>query len=264
MFRNVTAFIDVPDAAWWLFFLAFIAICWVLRKNDKREGYPLVASPFAGGALLGAPEPGSPLTYVLNEGGTTSTPHYYPAPPADTAPLYPFDGTPFQPVADPLHTPLGPGAWVMRKDTPMLTEGGEKLLQPLRVCHDWSLAEGETNPRGMAVFDCRWRPVGIVADVWIDRGSRIIRHLEVELHEALGGGRVLVPIFHTVIGEHTREIRVTALSAAEFAAVPMPAEPDGITAREEDKLNCYYAAGKFYRNVPDATKPHKMSRTGVR
>ena len=254
MFRNVTQHIDLPQLAFWLFFLAFVAICWFLRKNDKREGYPLVASPFVGGAMLGAPDPGTPLTYVLNEGGTTSTPHDYPQAPAAVLPLYRFDGTPFRPTAELLGTSLGPGAWVMRKDEPMLTEGGELLLQPLRLCHEWSVSRGEANPRGMAVFDCRWRPVGIVADVWIDRGIRIIRHLEVELREQLGGGRVLVPIYHTTIAEAAREIRVTALSGPEFRAIPMPAAPDRITAREEDRLNAYFAAGRFYRDMPDEKK----------
>ena len=38
MFRNVTQYIDLPQLAFWLFFLAFVAICYFLRKNDKREG----------------------------------------------------------------------------------------------------------------------------------------------------------------------------------------------------------------------------------
>jgi hypothetical protein len=53
MFRNVTQHIDLPQIAFWLFFLAFVAICYFLRKNDKREGYPLKASPFTGERLLG-------------------------------------------------------------------------------------------------------------------------------------------------------------------------------------------------------------------
>jgi photosynthetic reaction center H subunit len=106
----------------------------------------------------------------------------------------------------------------------------------------------------MAVFDVRWRQIGIVADVWIDRGIRIIKHLEVELRESLGGTRVLVPIFHVTINETTREIRVTALSDHEFGGIPVPASSDRITAREEDQLNAYFAAGRFYRDMPDSKK----------
>ena len=260
MFRNVTQHIDLPQLAFWLFALAFVAICYFLRKNDKREGYPLKASPFTGERLRGAPLAAPPLTYLLNEGGATSTPHEYPAPPGAVLPFYRFDGTPFRPAADLLRTPLGPGAWVMRSNEPMRTENGDLLLQPLRLCGPWSVGDGEANPCGMAVFDTRWRPVGIVADVWIDRGIRIIKHLEVELREGLGGGRVLVPIFHVAINERAREIRVTALSDHEFAAIPMPAAPDRITAREEDQLNCYFAAGRFYRDMPDSKKYAGVAR----
>jgi photosynthetic reaction center H subunit len=254
MFRNVTQHIDLPQIAFWLFFVAFVAICYVLRRNDKREGYPLKASPFTAERLLGAPLAATPVTYLLNEGGATSTPHDYPDPPASVLPLYRFDGTPFRPTAGLLGTSLGPGAWVMRNNEPMLNEKGELLLQPLRLCEHWAVSEGEANPCGMAVFDVRWRHIGIVADVWIDRGIRIIKHLEIELRASLGGARVLVPIFHVTINERAREIRVTALSQHEFGEVPMPAAQDRITAREEDRLNAYFAAGRFYRDMPDHKK----------
>ena len=204
--------------------------------------------------MLGAPLAAEPVTYVLNEGGTTTTPHEYPDPPASVLPLYRSDGTPFYPTADLLRTPLGPGAWVMRKNEPMLNETGELLLQPLRLCAGWAISKGEANPCGMAVFDVRWRHIGIVADVWIDRGIRIIKHLEVELRDSLGGTRVLVPIFHVAINETAREIRVTALSDHEFGGIPIPAASDRITAREEDQLNAYFAAGRFYRDMPDSKK----------
>ena len=204
--------------------------------------------------MLGAPIAAPSVTYLLNEGGATSTPHEYPDPAAAVTPLYRFDGTPFHPTADLLRTSLGPGAWVMRKNEPMLNESGELLIQPLRLCEHWAISDGEANPRGMTVFDTRWRPVGIVADVWIDRGIRVIKHFEVELNESLGDGRVLVPIFHVNIDERAREIRVTSLSDHEFAGIPMPAAPDRITAREEDQLNAYFAAGRFYREMPDSKK----------
>lgn len=254
MFRNVTQHIDLPQLAFWMFFLAFVGICYWLRKNDKREGYPLKASPFTSERMDGVPLPGEPVTYRLNEGGVTSTPHAYPDPAASVVPVARFAGTPFRATGDLLRTSLGPGAWVMRKDEPMLTEDGELLLQPLRLCPGWAIGKGEANPCGMPVFDVRWRPVGIVGDVWIDRGIRIIRYLEVELRDSLGGGRVLVPIFHVTIAEQAREIQVTALSHHEFGNIPMPAAADRMTAREEERINAYFAAGRFYRDMPDSDK----------
>ena len=102
----------------------------------------------------------------------------------------------------------------------------------------------------MTVCDWRWNEVGRVADVWVDRGSKIITLLEVETNADVHTGRVLVPIFHTAIRERARTVRVTALWAHQFADVPMPAKPDIITGREEERLNAYYAAGQFYRNDP--------------
>ena len=132
----------------------------------------------------------------------------------------------------------------------MLTEHGDLLLQPLRLLPEWSMAKGEADPRGMRVFDWRWQPVGVVRDVWVDRGIKIIRILEVDLDPALGEGPVLVPIYHTEVREGAREVRVTALRFDQFAEVPRLADPDRITGREDERLNAYFAAGNFYRRRP--------------
>ena len=102
----------------------------------------------------------------------------------------------------------------------------------------------------MAVFDWRWKPVGHVSELWIDRGIKIIRHLEVELDMALGAKRVLVPIYHTDIRERSRRVRVNALWAHQFTDIPMPARTDAITGQEEERLNAYFTAGHFFRRSP--------------
>ena len=112
------------------------------------------------------------------------------------------------------------------------------------------MPDKESDLRGMAVFDWRWQPVGTVRDVWVDLGIKIIRILEVELHAGLAVGPVLVPIYHTIIYENSREVRVTALRFDQFADVPRPASPDQITGREDERLNAYFAAGNFYRRRP--------------
>lgn len=247
-FGNITGEIDLPQVAFWVFFLGFVLLCWYLRRADKREGYPLKASPFSSQKLQGYPVQPPDQVYLLNEGGTTTAPHHYEQPDLKAKPLYPFDGTPLSPVGNPLLAGIGPGAWVMRRDEPMLTEKGEPVLQPLRLAEGWSLTEGEADPRGMAVFDWRWHEVGVVRDIWVDKAIRIMRLLEIEPRPGLATGRVLVPIFHTDIKEKAREVRVTALDAAQFADIPMPARPDVITAREDERLNAYFAAGRFYRD----------------
>lgn len=255
---SITYHVDFAEIATVVFFVAFLAIVLFLRRKDKQEGYPLRASPFDRTALLGFPSPREdPTVYLLNEGGSTAAPHHYPDPPMAAEPLYPFDGTPLSPVGNPLLAALGPGAWVVRSDQPMLTEEGDPMLQPLRGLHGWSLEGQEADPRGMTVFDWRWREVGTVVDVWIDRSIKILRILEVDMQPHLASGaRVLVPIFHTVVRERAREVQVTALDVHQFADIPRPAHPDRITAREDDRLNAYFAAGRFYRDAPPLVPRH--------
>ncbi len=246
VFGNITSYIDLPQAAFWLFFVLFVLLCLHLRQNDKREGYPMKASPFSSEPSLGFPVPASPLTYVLNEGGTTATPHLYKQIDVQARPLYAFDGTPLAPVGNPLLAGIGPGSWVLKHDGVAVTEAGEELLQPLRHLPEWTLGKKDADPRGMRVFDWRWNEVGVVHDIWIDLGIKIVRMLEVSLHD---GQRVLVPIYHTHIREGVREVRVTALAAHQFAAIPATAHPDSITGREDERLNAYFAAGNFYKGT---------------
>ncbi len=243
MFRNFTQHIDVAQAAFWIFFLFFLGLVYRLRQNDKREGYPMKASPFSSEPSLGFPLPAEPHIYRLNEGGTTQAPHYYQGGEQHAEPLYQFDGTPLSPVGNPLLAGIGPGSWVKRNPEPMRTEKGDLLLQPMRLLPEWSVGKDDADPRGMRVFDWRWREVGTVADCWLDTGIKIIRLLEVEV----ASGRVLVPIYHTAINEKKREVRVTSLAVDQFADIPRLANPDVLATWEDERLNAYFAAGYFYR-----------------
>lgn len=251
VFGQISNQIDIPTLASWTFVLFFVALVFWLQRQSKREGYPLRASPFTAELMDGFPPPPSePMAYVLNEGGTTEAPHHFEQAPTSARPMHLFDGTPFLPLGNPLLAGIGPGAWVMKRDAPALNEQGELVLQPLRALHEFSIEKTDADPRGMIVYDWRWAEIGRVIDAWVDRGSKTIRMFEVETTAELHARRVLVPIFHTVIREKARTMRVTALWAHQFADVPMPAAPDTITGREEERLNAYYAAGRFYRNDP--------------
>lgn len=260
VFGQISEQIDLPTLAVWIFILFFVGLVFWLQVQSKREGYPLRASPFTTESMDGfPPPPEKALTYLLNEGGTTEAPHYYPQPPTTAVPVHRFDGTAFSPVGNPLLAGIGPGSWVMKKDAPALTERGDLLLQPLTLLPEWSIEAADADPHGMIVFDRRWTEIGRVTEVWIDRGSKIVRMLEVQLHDEFRAGqmpgRILVPIFQTAIKEKARTIRVAALWAHQFADVPIPARPDMITGPEEERLNAYYAAGEFYRNSPLTTPP---------
>ena len=247
--------LDIPTIVFWIFVLFFLALVFWLQRENKREGYPLKASPFTPERIDGFPPmPTEPLIYLLNEGGSTQAPHHFPQAPMHAAPVHRFDGTPLSPLGNPLLAGIGPGSWVRKRDDPARNERGELMLQPLRLLPEWSVLREDSDPRGMAVVDWRLNPVGRVSDVWVDLGAKIIRFLEVELNPALGApngpSHVLVPIFHTDIAERTRRVRVTALWAHQFAEIPTLATPGIISGQEEERLNAYFNAGEFFRGSP--------------
>ena len=240
----ITQYIDVAQAAWWLFFLAFIAIVLLLRREDQREGYPkdnLGLPPLAGPMPL---PPSRPMLRL--DGSPTAQPHHDPAPPLRARPQFRFRGGPLVPQGNPLTAAVGPGTYTMRRDKPFRMLDGDPQVQPLRAARGWQVMPGETDLRGMRVLDIRFLPVGRVEELWADRGVKILRYLEISLDEGQGTGRVLVPIHHCEVHERERDIRVTALHGGQFNDVPRPQAPDSITAREEDMVNAYYAGGRFH------------------
>lgn len=242
----ITDYIDVPQLLFWAFFLAFVGIVVLLLREDRREGYPKknLGLPFLGGPQsLPAPR-----TYIRLDGTTTVAPHHDPNPPVHAEAVHRVEGGPYEPVGDPLKSALGPGTYTMRRDEPFTLIDGEPQVQPLRTAKGWSVMSGETDPRGMRVFDVRFRPVGVVREIWVDRGVKFLRYMELELDAAAGGEVVMLPIHHCDINERKREIRVTALEQDGFAGVPRLRSPDQITAREEDMVNGYYAGGRFHND----------------
>ncbi len=260
----ITQQIDVAQLALIAFFLFFLALVYYLRREDKREGYPLdePGPQMHHGRLIGFPEQPPVKTLHLLEGGTTELPHYYAEPPAHGRYTDRFGGASIEPIGNPLLSGLGPATWVMRPEEPFRLADGELQLVPIREREEWRVREGEADPRGMAVFDARWNRVGTVVDFWVDRSAKILRYLEVELgYEAAPvhstpvhsgpvhsdpGRRVLLPIFYADIKLKAREIRVVALRSWQFADIPALAHADRITAREEDQVNAYYAGGLFH------------------
>ncbi len=240
----ITDYIDVAQAAWWLFFLAFIGIVLLLLREDRREGYPkdsLGLEPLAGPQLL---PPSRPMLRL--DGTATAQPHHDPAPPVRAHPLFRFAGSPLVPDGNPLTSAVGPGTYTMRRDEPFLMVDGTHQVQPLRAAEGWEVMPGETDLRGMRVLDIRFLPVGRVEELWVDRGVKILRYLEISLDEGQGADPVLLPIHHCDVDERERDIRVTALHQGQFNDVPRLRAPDSITAREEDMVNSYYAGGRFH------------------
>jgi photosynthetic reaction center H subunit len=242
----ITETIDAEQILVAAFFLFFAFLIYYLRREDKREGYPLVDISPVGTVSEGFPATPEPKIYTLLDGGTTQMPH-------DEAPsrmmgqqLMRFAGAPLVPLGDPLLAEIGPGAYPMRKDEPMLNMGTPQV-QPLRVASEWHVPEKETDPRGMIVVDGHYAEVGVVRDLWVDRGIKILRYLEVELTmPEAEGRRILLPIFYADVSRRRARVRVRALMAHQFVLVPGLASMDQITAREEDRVNAFYAGGQMF------------------
>jgi photosynthetic reaction center H subunit len=236
-----------------VFFLFFAGLIYILRQEDKREGYPMIDLSPVNTPIEGFPPMPAPKIYNLLEGGTTQMPHDYGSSAMRGTALMRFAGAPLVPDGDPMLAELGPGAYPLRKDEPMLSEG-EPQVQPLRLAHGWRVSKGDPDPRGVTVVDNRFVPVGVVAELWVDRSVKILRYLEVALTvPEAPDAHVLLPIYYADISK--RRVRVRALLAHQFVHVPRIASLDQITAREEDRVSAYYANGLiFSRNAPGLSK----------
>ena len=268
--------IDFAFIALYLFWAFFFCLVWYLQREGRREGFPLVADP-SGKPLdqdIWIPKP---KTFLTNDGRTRLAPD--PAM-ADTRAL-PAEfavggaGSPLVPEGDPLGANLGPGAYTERPDIPDQTFEGHPRIVPIRVASDFSVAEGDIDPRGVSVFGADGKEVGTVADIWVDRSDFLIRYLEVELPVAAGAAegtaaqRVLVPFnFVQIKTDRDRfmefirmkypkpnaKIHVSALLASQFAGAPGTARPDQITMLEEEKIQAYFGSGTLYA-TPDRQEP---------
>lgn len=251
----ITGYIDVAQVALYVFWGFFAALIFWLRREDKREGYPLVSDRSDRILVQGFPAMPSPKTFLLSNG------HAYKAPPGNidtrpvaAAPRELFPGAPLSPTGNPLVDGVGPAAWAMREDVPELTAEGELRTVPLRVATEFSVAEEDEDPRGMQVYGADKALVGTVRDLWIDRSEPMLRYLETEIETPKGTRNVLVPLNFSRIHQSRGVITVKALMAAQFADIPAPANPDALTAREEDMITGYFGGGTLYAH-PDRAEP---------
>ncbi|EGV32020.1 photosynthetic reaction center H subunit [Thiorhodococcus drewsii AZ1] len=250
MSAAITEYIDVAQLTIWAFWFFFAGLIIYLRREDKREGYPLDSdrTERSGGRVkvVGFPDLPDPKTFILPHNGGTVTAPRAEAPQANmkATPVAPFPGAPFEPVGDPMLSAFGPAASPDRAKHCDLTIDGVEKIVPLRVATDFSIAEKDPDPRGMTVVGLDDEPAGTITDVWVDRSEPQIRYLELKV--AAGGKQALVPIGFCVFNKKARKVKVAAIKAAHFANVPVLSKPDQITLYEEDKVSAYYGGGKLY------------------
>jgi photosynthetic reaction center H subunit len=242
-----TRYIDIPQVVLYVFWIFFAGLLWYLRREDKREGYPLESDRSRSIRIEGFPRMPAPKVFNLRDGTT------YTAPPGNSetreiraAAAQPWNGSPQQPTGNPMTDAVGPASYSQREDRPDLTVDGDPMIVPLRVATGFSVASEDADPRNMEVVAADNVRAGTVTDIWVDRAEPQIRYLEVTLEPSLGTRTVLLPIGYAKFNKRRRRVQVASILANQFIHVPSIANPDVVTLLEEDQITGYFAGGHLY------------------
>jgi photosynthetic reaction center H subunit len=244
----ITSHIDVAQIVLYAFWIFFAGLIIYIRKEDKREGYPLESDRSGAIKVQGFPAMPEPKSYKLPHGGTVLKPNPAEATAAAARilaePVEMWPGAPLQPTGNPMLDGVGPGAYANRADSPDLTLEGEPKILPLRVAADFGIASAGPDPRGMDVVGGDGVVAGVVTDAWVDRAEPQVRYLEVEV--AGSKRHVLVPMGFSKVDSYRSRVVVRSIMAAQFEQVPALRNPNQITMLEEDRVSAYYGAGTLY------------------
>ncbi len=247
-----TGRIDVAQMVLYAFWIFFAGLILYLRREDKREGYPLESAGGGPGRYQGFPAMPSPKTFHLADGGVVLAPRVERDPDVIRAtPTSAYRGSPLEPDGEPMGAGVGPGAHVARSTHPDRMLDGRPLIVPMRAAAGFHVAAGDPDPRGMPVIGADGDRGGIVRDLWVDRAEPQIRYLEVEI---AGGRHVLLPIHFAKFDIARGRVNVRAILGAQFSGVPATVGTDQVTLREEDAITAYYAAGTLYA-TPARSEP---------
>lgn len=239
----ITQYIDVAQIVLYAFWIFFFSLLIYLRREDKREGYPLESDRTERTdrvVVQGFPRMPPPKTFKLPHGGTVSAPDFK----RDTRVISAtatgsFPGAPLEPNGNGMLDAVGPGSYAERADEPDLTYDGQLKIVPMRVATDFSVVDSP-DPRGKPVVGADGKVGGTVIDLWVDRSEAILRYLEVDT----GSRIVLVPITFSNIKRN--KVEVDAILGSQFAQAPVLKSPDKVTLLEEDKVCGYYGGGTLY------------------
>jgi len=245
----ITDYIDVAQLVLYAFWLFFFGLVIYLRREDKREGYPLESDRSDRAPrvkIVGYPVLPKPKTFRLGHGEGVVT---VPNPHGDNRPIAgrPFGnyvGAPLEPTGNGMLDNIGPGSYAQRDDVPDLTAEGHPKIVPLRAAKGFYVPKKDPQPIGMQVFGADGVVAGQICDIWIDLSEPQIRYFEVAV--AGGSRRALLPTGFARIDGENRRIDVKSVLGHQFAAVPAIARDDRITRLEEDRICAYYGGGTLY------------------
>ena len=246
----LTSYIDVAQLALYAFWLFFAGLVYYLLRENKREGYPLVAPDrgFSRVVVQGFPPAPPQKSFLMHDGSVVLVPRDEKRERLTTA-VYAgkFPGAPLIPTGEAMLAGIGPGAYAQRADVPDLTYDDHlPKIVPLRAAPAFFLAWEDPNLLGFTVIAADEAEAGTVADVWIDRSEVVARYLEVQLTLTASSHRVLLPMNYVRIDKKHRRIICNYVSAAQFALVPVTKHPEQVTLLEEDKITAFYSGGMLF------------------
>jgi photosynthetic reaction center H subunit len=252
----ITGYIDVAQLTLYAFWIFFAGLIFYLRREDKREGYPLESERSGMVTVQGFPPVPTPKVFRMSDGHMIYAPRVEaPSGMIAAEPAGGWQGAPLVPTGNAMVQGVGPASYVERADHPdmMFDEPLPKIV-PLRVATAYWLAEEDPDPRGMPVIGADKVVAGTCKDAWIDRSEMLVRYLEVAV--TVGGvpRDVLVPMTLVRISGESATVIVQSVMGAQFAEAPVLANPDQITMREEDRVSAYFAGGQMYAS-PDRLGP---------
>ena len=241
------AYLDVAQVTLYVFWIFFACLIFYLRREDKREGYPLDSTASGGGVVHGFPKMPDPKKYLLRDGHVATLPnHKNDRRDVAAAPIAVWPGAPLEPTGNPMLDGVGPGSWADREDVPELNIDNIPCIVPLRLAEGTWLEPRDPDPRGMKVIGADNEIGGVATDVWVDRAEGIVRYIEVEVTTSTGAKRVLLPMPFALVNHKRGRVTVEAILGSQFADVPATKSLDQVTKLEEDRITAYYASGHLY------------------
>ncbi|MEN0002026.1 MAG: photosynthetic reaction center subunit H [Pseudomonadota bacterium] len=256
---EITGYVDVAQITLYVFWVFFAGLVIHLQMESRREGFPPESDDGTVHRASWLMTP-SPKKFLLRHGhGEISVPNdERETKTVEGERVMAMDGAAIRPTSEnPMLDGIGPGAYTERANVPDLTFEGEVKIVPMRAAKDFSIAEGDLDPRGMRVVGCDSIIAGRVKDVWVDKAEQVIRYLEVDLEVGDEGGVVLVPFNFTLIRtprDKEKIFYVHAITGEQFANVPQTRKRTEITFLEEDKIMGYFGAGLLYA-TPSRQEP---------
>lgn len=244
---------DIAQVVIWAFWFFFFGLVFWIRREDKREGYPVESIGIRNTKMMeGFPSMPKPKTFTMPHTGEKIVrpgPDKQPQYKLNAEPIAPFPGAPLAPVGNPMLAGVGPGAYALRSDTPDLMDTGEPRIVPLRVAKHFAVVDKDPNPIGMPVIGCDREQGATVKELWVDRSEPAVRYLELEVK---GGKRAMIPMTMCSVRAKKRIVEVPAITGAQFADAPGIKNWDQITLAEEDRVVAYYGAGTLYATADRA------------